>query len=92
MLTAAWEDDPDWGGLLWVAMTSEPRRGELCALRWHDVDFDAQILTVARNYVEYGKYRVHKYTKTHQQRRIALSPESVAVLRAHLDRAVGRAR
>jgi integrase len=91
MLTAAWEDDPDWGCLLWVAMTSGPRRGELCALRWHDVDFDAQILTIARNYVEFGKYRVHKDTKTHQQRRIALSPESIAVLRAHLERAVERA-
>jgi integrase len=91
MLTAAWEDDPDWGCLLWVAMTSGPRRGELCALRWHDVDFDAQILTIARNYVEFGRYRVHKDTKTHQQRRIALSPESVAVLRAHLQRAAARA-
>jgi integrase len=91
MLTAAWEDDPDWGCLLWVAMTSGPRRGELCALRWYDVDFDAEVVTIARNYVEFGRHRVHKDTKTHQQRRIALSPESITVLRAHLDRSARKA-
>jgi integrase len=72
-------------------MTCGPRRGELCALRWTDVDFEGRVLTIARSYVESGSYRVHKDTKTHQQRRIALSPESVAVLRAHLLRAVERA-
>jgi integrase len=55
------------------------------------VDFDAEILTIARNYVEFGTHRVHKDTKTHQQRRIALSPESIAVLRAHLERSVRKA-
>jgi integrase len=91
MLTAAWKDDPDWGCLLWVAMTSGPRRGELCGLRWYDVDFDAEVLTIARNYVEFGRHRVHKDTKTHQQRRIALSPESIAVLHAHLERSSRKA-
>ncbi len=29
--------DPDWGTLVWVAMTTGARRGELCALRWSAV-------------------------------------------------------
>jgi integrase len=33
----AWRD-PDWGTLVWVAMTTGARRGELCALRWSHVD------------------------------------------------------
>jgi integrase len=51
LLTRAWEKDPDWGCLLWVAMTTGRRRGELCALRWYDVDFEAELLTIARAYV-----------------------------------------
>jgi len=37
ILTEAWKD-PDWGTLVWVAMTTGARRGELCALRWSAVD------------------------------------------------------
>jgi integrase len=91
LLARAWEKDPDWGCLLWVAMTTGPRRGELCALRWHDVDFDAELLTIARSYVPVGRRLIHKDTKTHQRRRIALSPDSIAVLEVHHDRATARA-
>jgi integrase len=91
LLTRAWEKDPDWGCLLWVAMTRGPRRGELCALRWYDVDVESALLTIARSYVAVGRRLIHKDTKTHQRRRIALSPESSAVLEAHHDRATARA-
>ncbi|MCW2569555.1 MAG: integrase [Mycobacterium sp.] len=91
LLTRAWEKDPDWGCLMWVAMTTGPRRGELCALRWYDVDFEAALLTIARAYVPVGRRLIHKDTKTHQRRRIALSPESIAVLEAHRNRAAARA-
>jgi integrase len=33
LLREAWKD-PDWGSLVWLAMTTGARRGELCALRW----------------------------------------------------------
>jgi integrase len=87
LLTRAWEKDPDWGCLLWVAMTTGARRGELCALRWWDVNYDAELLTIARSYVPVGRRLIHKDTKTRQRRRIAQSPESIAVLEAHHDRA-----
>ncbi|WP_165922147.1 hypothetical protein [Pseudonocardia endophytica] len=33
IVAEAWRD-PDWGALVWLAMTTGCRRGELCALRW----------------------------------------------------------
>lgn len=35
----SWKD-PDWGALVWTAMTTGARRGELCAIRLHSVDLD----------------------------------------------------
>jgi hypothetical protein len=32
-VATAWRD-PDWGAVVWVAMTTGSRRGELSALRW----------------------------------------------------------
>ena len=40
----AWED-PDWGALVWLTMTTGARRGELCALRWSHVDLPNGVVT-----------------------------------------------
>ena len=37
IVDAAWED-PDWGTFVWLTMTTGAQRGELCALRWSNVD------------------------------------------------------
>ncbi|MER7421015.1 tyrosine-type recombinase/integrase [Micromonospora peucetia] len=81
IINEAWRD-PDWGALVWLAMTTGARRGELCALRWHHLDLTAGVLTLRRSaYLdEHGELR-EKDTKTHQQRRIALDPETIKVLR-----------
>jgi integrase len=42
IVNEAWRD-PDWGTLVWVAMTTGARRGELCALRWSHVDLDPTV-------------------------------------------------
>jgi integrase len=34
--------DPDWGALVWFTMTTGARRGEVCALRWRNVDLDGR--------------------------------------------------
>jgi integrase len=39
IVNAAW-NDPDWGTLIWSAMTTGARRGELCALRWSGIDLN----------------------------------------------------
>jgi integrase len=65
--------------------------GELCALRWRDVRLEERDLLVARNYVQRGRHRREKDTKTHQSRRIALDEETIVVLAEHLERWRARA-
>jgi integrase len=38
LLETAYEADPDFAVLLWLAATTGARRGELCALRWGSID------------------------------------------------------
>lgn len=84
--------DPDWGALVWVATTTGARRGELCGLRWDCVDLDRGALTIRRSVAKDRKVGWYvKDTKTHQQRRVALDPATVAVIAEHRERAEARA-
>lgn len=83
IVAAAWEQDDDWGMLVWLVMVTGVRRGELVALRWHDVHLDGRILEVRRSYTQRNGEGTEKDTKTHQMRRIAI--------RRHDRRPVGRA-
>ncbi|MFR9804435.1 tyrosine-type recombinase/integrase [Pseudonocardia sp. RS010] len=91
ILDEAWRE-PDWGALVWLTMTTGARRGEICALRWNQVDLDAGMLTYRRAIAQYGTELVEKPTKTHQQRRVTLDTETVAALTEHRERAAERAR
>lgn len=75
--------DLSWGMLVWVAMTTGARRGELCALRWDLLDLDNAVLWIRTAIAQDGAQTWEKDTKTHQQRRIALDPETVGLLRAY---------
>lgn len=90
ILNEAWRD-PDWGALVWLYMTTGARRGELCALRWSNVDLDSGTVTIRRAIAQNGRGLQDKDTKTHQQRRLALDAETVEVLRDHWERCVERA-
>ena len=79
------------GVFVWLTMTTGARRGELCALRWCDVDLAAGVITVRRASPRTGDSREEKDTKTHQQRRVALDPETIAVLTEHRERWTQRA-
>ncbi|WP_203927987.1 tyrosine-type recombinase/integrase [Virgisporangium ochraceum] len=93
LVTAAWELDPDWGTFVWTAMTTGARRSELCALRWNRVHLDPGVVVLERAlYVDDDGMLQEKETKTHQQRRVALDPETVEVLREHLERCEARCR
>jgi integrase len=83
LIDAAFEMDDDWGTLVWLVMTTGLRRGEVCALRWQDLDLDGEIIDIRRNYVLHKGVGTEKDTKTHQMRRIALDSETTAILRAH---------
>lgn len=83
LIDAAFDLDADWGTLVWLVMTTGLRRGEVCALRWRNIDLDGETINVRRNYVLHKGVGVEKDTKTHQMRRIALDSETVALMRDH---------
>ncbi|WP_242189248.1 site-specific integrase [Saccharopolyspora soli] len=84
----AFRMDDDWGTLVWLAMTTGMRRGELVGLRFSRIDLDEEVIDLRRNWVR-GK---EKDTKTHQNRRIALDSETVVLLREHKARVCDRVK
>jgi integrase len=85
ILTESWRN-PEWGALVWTAMTTGARRGELCALWRDDLDLEAKVFLVGHSMKLIDKQWVRLDTKTHQQRRIALDDDTVTVLRDHIAR------
>jgi len=85
VIGAAWSD-PDWGLLLWVIMITGMRRGEISALRWRHVDFATDTLIVQRANAQPKAGVKEKQTKTRQQRRIAIDPQTSALLLEHRER------
>ncbi|WP_246127669.1 tyrosine-type recombinase/integrase [Amycolatopsis rhizosphaerae] len=86
----AWQD-LDWGMFVWLAMTTGARRGELCALKWDRVDFDKAVLEIRSSIAQRGGRTWEKDTKTHQQRRITLDEQTLALLRAYREHCARRA-
>ena len=90
ILNEAWKD-PDWGTLVMFAMTTGARRGEICGLRWSQLDLDAGVAVFRASIGQIAGERWEKDTKTHQQRRVTLDAELVEFLRAHRARCKERA-
>jgi integrase len=90
-LDAAWKLDPDFGTLLWLAMMTGARRGELCALRWPHIRLEEGRLLISRNFVHVGQEREEKDTKTHQSRFLALDDVTAEILAEHRERCEERA-
>jgi len=93
IVSEAWSD-PDWGARVWTAMTTGARRGEMCAIRRSSLSFDhgRQTVWLRRAIRKEDGTLVEAELKTHQQRRVALDPETVVVLRELIDRCDARAR
>jgi integrase len=84
LLAVALAEDPELGLFLRLAVVLGARRGELCALRWSDVDLDQGEVLIAGGIVRVpGESLVDKATKTHAKRRVALGADTVELLRAH---------
>lgn len=58
------------------------RRGELCALRWSDVDWGRRVISIARSLTVIRAKATAGPTKTHQRRNIAIDQAIAAVLTA----------
>lgn len=67
-------------------MTTGVRRGELCALRWDLLNLDNAVLVIRMSIAQDGAKTWEKDTKTHQQHRIALDADTMALLRAYRQR------
>jgi integrase len=91
LLAAADDHDPDFGALIRVLAATGARRGEVCGLRWSDLDRRAGTLSIRRSVASVAGGTVVKDTKTHAARRIALDPETLLVLDAHRERLEYRA-
>jgi integrase len=86
LLVEAEKVEPALAILLLLAALTGARRGELCALRWSDVDLKTGTLTIARSVYETdGGGWAEKPTKTHQSRRIGLDDLALEALRRHRD-------
>ncbi len=82
LLNDAWRD-PAWGMLLWLTMVSGCRRGEVCALRWTDLDLTRGVMTVERSYSQTANGTREKATKSRQKRRVAIDAYTVELLTAY---------
>ncbi len=91
IVNEAWRD-PDWGALIWTAMTTGARRGELSALREDDLDLTKgrESIWLRRAIRKDNGRLVEAELKTHQQRRVALDQETAVVLGDHLARWTAR--
>jgi integrase len=92
LLAAAQAEDPEFALYLRLAAVTGARRGELCALRWTDLDMQGKQVVVARSLTVGDKGLIEKRTKTDRARRLALDDATVAVLREQRRLAEERAR
>ena len=64
------------------------RRGEVCALQWHDVNLDMEPvrMVIRRAVIEIERQLILQGTKTHAIRKVSLDEETSQLLREHRDR------
>ncbi len=81
-------DGEPLGALYVIALYTGLRRGELCALRWSDVDLDTRVATVRRSLQRTrAAGLIFEEPKTEKARRsISLAPAVISALRAHRKR------
>ena len=84
--------NPDLGTLVYAALTTGCRRGELCGLQWRDLDLELATLVVARSISDVPGEVTVKDTKTHATRRLALDASTVEVFRRQRERVEERAK
>lgn len=84
LVEACVKDDPTLSVAIMLAALTGARRGELCGLRWSDVDRVQMTLTIERG-VKRGEdgRRLVGPTKTHTARNLSIDEITLAVLDAH---------
>ncbi len=80
VIEKAEDRDPRLAPLLMLAALTGMRRGELCALRWTDLDLTLGIVEVSRSVVVVPGGLAEKSTKTDRARKVALDAVGIALL------------
>lgn len=91
LVVAAEEENPMLAMAIVLAAITGARLGELCGLRWSDIDLDSNVLHIRRA-VKHGldkRELVVGPTKTHQDRKVSLDPSALALLASHRQRVEG---
>jgi integrase len=80
--------DPATACWLHIAVATGARRGEVCGLRWADIDFAGRSLRIERSVSATHASGVHiKPTKTGGVRRVSITAQAVDALHDHHERA-----
>jgi integrase len=80
ILELAHDKDLDLHAVFYLAAVTGARRGEICGLRWSDVDFDEAEIVIRRAVVEVGGQISIKDPKTHATRHVSLDPMTLGLL------------
>ncbi len=72
--------DPVLGAAIALGAVTGARRGELCALRWSDVDWDKRMLRIDRSLTVLHRVAKEGRTKTHSRRDISIDGTLAAFL------------
>ena len=86
LLEAAEDHSPDLAVFIWLVLITGARRGEMCALRWTDIDVEEQDLLIERAYSVHRWIKTVKDTKTHQKPRLAVDSGTLELLAEHKER------
>ena len=85
-LLAATHDLPGLHAFFCVAVSTGARRGQLCALRWSDIDFDRNAVSFARSLAEGPAGAVQIVaTKNRKRNRVEIDNATLNELRRHYD-------
>jgi integrase len=82
-LIAAKAAGPQEGALYALALDSGARKGELCGLRWSDVDFETGQIRISQQLTKPGPEPTFGPPKNGRARNVTLSAETLALLKAH---------
>lgn len=83
-ITAATAKSPEFGLAVLLAAATGARRGELCAIRWSDVNLEEGTIRIRRSMYQTGKERGEKDTKTHAERTVDIGESTAGDLKERL--------
>lgn len=73
----------DWGLFLWLTMITGSRRGEMCVLRWTDLDLGRRRLHIVRGGDQHDGRVVETPTKRKQHHHVTLDDLTMELLETH---------